>query len=303
MSGYFIIVANAFMQHPVGHVVGEDGVLHLANVREFLLNPWAFWQYAHNMTASVITASFVVAAVGAYWTLLGTHAEHAHICLRVGVVLGLLSCVLVAFPFGDAHGKMLAKYQPVTLAAMEGVFEGGPHAELAIIGQPNIEQRRLENAIVVPDLLSFLAYGTFGSTVKGLNDFPPEEWPDNIELLYYTYHIMVGLGTLLTLAMAVAALLLWRGKLRQSKPMLWVLMLAFPFPYIATTAGWWTAELGRQPWIVHGLMRTADAESQHVNSGDVVFTLLGFVGLYLLLGMLFVVHVLKEISHGPPTLA
>lgn len=303
MSGYFIIVANAFMQHPVGHVVGDDGVLHLIDVGEFLLNPWAFWQYAHNMTASVITASFVVAAVGAYWTLMKTHFEHARICLRVGVVSGLIACVLVAFPFGDGHGKMLAKHQPVTLAAMEGVFDGGPYAELAIIGQPNLAERRLENPIVVPDVLSFLAYGTFGSTVKGLNDFPQEEWPDNVELLYYAYHIMVGLGSLLTLVAAAAALLLWRGKLMQSKPMLWVLMLAFPFPYIATTAGWWTAELGRQPWIIHGLMRTAAAGSEQVNPGDVVFTLLGFVGLYLLLGMLFVIHVLKEMDHGPATLS
>ncbi|MGC3971196.1 MAG: cytochrome ubiquinol oxidase subunit I [Pirellulales bacterium] len=302
MSGYFIIVANAFMQHPVGHFVGADGVLHLASVRDFLLNPWAFWQYAHNMAASVVTASFVMSAVGAYWMLMQAHVEHAHICLRIGVISGLVSCVLVAFPFGDGHGKMLAKHQPVTLAAMEGLFEGGPDAELAIIGQPNVAEGRLENPIVVPGLLSFLAYGTFGSTVQGLNDFPREQWPDNVELLYYSYHIMIGLGTMMMTVMAAAALLLRRGKLMQCRPMLWVLMLAFPFPYIATTAGWWTAELGRQPWIVHGLMRTADAGSTNVNPGDVVFTLLGFVGLYLLLSLLFVVHVLKEIAHGPSTL-
>jgi cytochrome d ubiquinol oxidase subunit I len=134
-----------------------------------------------------------------------------------------------------------------------------------------------------------------------LNDFPRDEWPANVELLYYSYHIMVGLGTLLTLTMGVAALLLWRGRLKKSRPMLWVLMLAFPFPYIATTAGWWTAELGRQPWVVHGLLRTADASSQQVNTGDVVFTALGFAGLYLLLGFLFVVQVLKEIDRGPLT--
>jgi cytochrome bd ubiquinol oxidase subunit I len=298
-SGYFIIVANAFMQHPVGHSLGEDGILHLTNFREFLFNPWAFWQYAHNMAASVVTASFVVGAVGAYWALMGKYLEQAAICLRLAVVTGLLSTILVAFPLGDGHGKMLAKYQPITLAAMEGIFEGGPFAELAIIGQPDVAHRKLENPIVVPGVLSFLAYGTFGSTVQGLNDFPEDQWPDNIELLYYSYHIMVGLGTLLILIMVWAAVLLWRGKLMQSRPTLWILMLAVPFPYIATTAGWWTAELGRQPWIVYGLLRTADASSQNVNPGDVVFTLLGFVGLYLLLGMLFVVQVLKEISGGP----
>jgi cytochrome d ubiquinol oxidase subunit I len=120
-----------------------------------------------------------------------------------------------------------------------------------------------------------------------------------VELLYYSYHIMVGLGTLFTLVMGISAFLLFRDRLLRTRSMLWVLMLAFPFPYIATTAGWWTAELGRQPWVIYGLMRTVDAHSELVNPGDVVFTLLGFAGLYLLLGMLFVVHVLKEINRGP----
>jgi cytochrome bd ubiquinol oxidase subunit I len=299
LSGYFIIVTNAFMQHPVGYTLGEDGVLHLADFWAFLLNPWALWQYAHNMTASVITASFVMSAVGAYWSLMGMHADHARICLRVGVIAGLLSSVLVAFPAGDQQGKLLARHQPATLAAAEGLFDSGPYAELALIGQPNVTERKLENPVVVPGVLSFLAYGTFGSTVQGLNDFPNSEWPDNVELLYYCYHIMVGLGTIFLLIMAAAAFLLWRGRLHQARRVLWVLMLAFPFPYIATTAGWWTAELGRQPWLIHGLYRTADGGSPQVSAGDVIFTTLGFAGLYLALGMLFVFQVLKEISRGP----
>ena len=128
------------MQHPVGYRLGEDGVLHLESFRAYVFNPWALWQYAHNMLASLVTASFVVAAVGAYWSLMGQHARHAGICLRVGVISGLVSSQLVAFPAGDGAGKMVAKHQPVTLAAMEGLFEGGPYAELAIIGQP--ERRR-----------------------------------------------------------------------------------------------------------------------------------------------------------------
>jgi cytochrome d ubiquinol oxidase subunit I len=302
LSGYFIIVSNAFMQHPVGYRVGEDGVLHLENFSAFVLNPWALWQFAHNMAASVVTSSFVVAAVGAYWTLMGQHTRHAAISLRAGVIAGLISSVLVAFPTGDGAGKLVTRHQPATLAAMEGLFEGGPYAELAIIGQPDVAARRLENPIVVPGILSFLAYGTFGSTVHGLNEFPKEEWPHNVELLYYSYHIMVGLGTLFILTMASAAALLVGNRLLRTRPMLWILMLAFPFPYIATTAGWWTAELGRQPWVIYGLMHTADAHSALVNPGDVIFTLLGFAGLYLLLGMLFVVHVLKEINRGPAAL-
>jgi cytochrome d ubiquinol oxidase subunit I len=287
------------MQHPVGYVLGDDKILHLASFADFLLNPWALWQYAHTMIAAVVTASFVVAAVGACWALSGTHPEHARICLRTGVVAGLVSSVLVAFPAGDRHGKLLAKHQPIALAAMEGLFDSGPYAELAIIGQPNVAEKRLENPVVVPGVLSVLAYGTFGSTVQGLNDYPRDQWPDNIELLYYSYHIMVGLGTLFILVMGIAAALLWRGRLERFRPWLWILMLAFPFPYIATTAGWWTAELGRQPWVVHGLLRTIDAGSARVSAGDVVFTLLGFAGLYLLLGTLFVGQVVKQITRGP----
>ncbi len=303
LSGYFIIVTNAFMQHPVGYTLGKDGVLHLDDFWRFLFNPWAAWQYAHTMLASLVTASFVVSALGAYWLLLAKHTEHATICLRIGCIAGLISSVLVAFPAGDGQGKLLAKYQPVSLAAMEGLFESGPYAELAIIGQPNVAARRLENPIVVPGILSFLAYGTFGSTVNGLNDFPKEQWPYNVELLYYSYHIMVGLGTLFILVMSAAVGLLCAERSTRSRPMLWVLMLAFPFPYIATTAGWWTAELGRQPWIIHGLMRTIDAGSERVNPGDVVFTSLGFAGLYMLLGVLFVVQILREIERGPVTAA
>ena len=301
LSGYFIIATNAFMQLPVGYALGPDGNLELSHFWRFVLNPWAAWQYAHNMTASVITASFVVTGAGAYWTLMGQHREHALICLRTGVITGLIACVLVLFPTGDWHGKLVARHQPVTLAAMEGLFEGGPGAELAIIGQPNVPARRLENPIVVPYALSFLVYGSFGSTVKGLNDFPESEWPHNVELLYYAYHIMVGLGTIFIFVMATAAILLLRNRLAQSRRMLWVLMLAVPFPYIATTAGWWTAELGRQPWLVYGLQRTVAGGSPQVSAGDVVFTTLGFAGLYLLLGLLFVYQVVRILVRGPVT--
>ncbi len=299
LSGYFIIATNAFMQHPVGFETGPDGTLRLADFGAFVLNPWAIWQYAHNMTASVITGSFVVASVGAYWALMSQHKVQAAICLRTGVIVGIIACIVVLFPTGDQHGKMVADHQPVTLAAMEGVFFSGPMAELAIIGQPDVLHHRLENPIVVPGILSFLAYGSFGSTVKGLEDFPTEVWPHNIELLYYSYHIMAGLGTMFLIVMGSAAYLLWRGRLEQNRRMLWVLMLAAPFPFIANTAGWWTAELGRQPWVVYGIQRTADASSPQVSAGDVVFTTLGFAGMYLLLGMLFLFQVVHLIGSGP----
>jgi cytochrome d ubiquinol oxidase subunit I len=120
-----------------------------------------------------------------------------------------------------------------------------------------------------------------------------------VELLYFAYHIMVGLGTLLLGVAAVAALLLWRGTLMKVRAALWVLMLAFPFPYIATTAGWMTAELGRQPWLVYGILRTADGTSPQVSSGDIAFSTLGWCGLYFVIGVLFLGLVAKTIAHGP----
>ncbi len=287
------------MQHPVGYVVGVDRTLQLANIWKFILNPWAAWEYLHNMSASVITASTVVASVGALWALIGKYHEDSLIFLRVGVITALIASVLQIFPTGEQSGKLVAEYQPTALAALEGVFNSGRGAPLAIIGQPNVDKKELENPIVVPRMLSFLAYGSFDAPVKGLNAFPEEEWPDNIPGLYYSYHIMVGLGTLILALMAISVFLLWQRRLEKSRLVLWLLMLAFPFPYIATTAGWLTAELGRQPWIVYKLLRTSAGTSPLVNTGDVVFTTIGFVGMYFVVGVVFLYLVGRHIAKGP----
>lgn len=299
LSGYFILVTNAFMQHPVGHAVGADGTLVIADVRAFLLNEWALVQFAHNQAAALVTGTFVITAVGAFYALRGTHHEQARLYLRHGTLAGLAASVLVAFPTGDAQAKIVARYQTPALAAMEGRFETGPMAEITLIGQPNVRERRLDNPIKVPGLLSFLAYGTFHSDVRGLNDFPPEHWPPNIELLYYAFHVMAGLGTIFIALMGLANLQRLRGQLETSPRLLWVLTLAFPFPFIANTAGWITTELGRQPWLVYGMFRTSEGFSDVVNAGDVVFTLIGLTGLYFVLGLLYLYLVGREVLHGP----
>ncbi len=299
LSGYFIVATNAFLQHPTGFAVSPDGTLRLADFGAFVLNPWALAQYAHNMIAAVATASFVVAALGAFYLLQGNHVEPARLFLKVGTVAGLVSSVLLAFPTGDIQAKLVARYQPVTLAAMEGRFESGPRAQINMIGQPNVREKRLDNPIAVPGVLSFLAYGRFSAEVRGLDSFPARDWPDNIELLYYAFHIMVGLGTILIAIMALANLLAWTARLEKSRPMLWILMLSFPFAYIAVTAGWITTELGRQPWLVYGVFRTAQGSSQMVSAGTALFTLIGFCGLYLVLGVLFLFLLTREIGHGP----
>ena len=150
-------------------------------------------------------------------------------------------------------------------------------------------------------MLSMLTYRRWNANVRGLDAFPKQDWPGNIPLLYYSYHIMVGLGTFFVAVMVVALFLLWRGRLFHARWMLWILMLAAPFPYIANTAGWMTAELGRQPWLIYGLMRTEAGYSKVVSAGNGMFTLLGFMGIYMVLGILGLFLLRREIEHGPVT--
>jgi cytochrome bd ubiquinol oxidase subunit I len=299
ISGYFILVTNSFMQHPVGYRVDSNGLLGISSFSAYLLNPWAWVQFFHNQMAAVVTGSFVVAAVGAFYALRKLHPAQAKLYLRAGSFVGLIASFLVAFPTGDQQAKMVGNHQPVTLAAMEGKFVGETMAGVAMIGQPNVAEHRLDNPIEMPGALSFLAYGHFGSFVHGLEDYPEDVWPDNIELLYYSFHIMITLGTLFILLMGWATVQNWRGKLESSTLLLWVLMLAFPYPYIANTLGWMTAELGRQPWLIYGLFRTHEGYSKVVSNGNTIFTLIGFTGLYFVLGVLFLGLTWREIAKGP----
>lgn len=299
ISGYFIILADAWMQHPVGYRIAPNGAIELTSFSAVLLNPWALWQYAHNMIAAVVTGSFVMAAMGAFYLLAGRSRNYGRTFVRLGVVAGSIAMLLLILPAGDQQGRMVTDNQPVTLAAMEGLFHTARGASIAIVGQPNTQRMELDNPILIPNALSFLTYLRWNAEVKGLDAFPQELWPDNIPLLYYSYHIMVGLGTILLGVMALAVFLLLRGRLYTSRPVLWLLLLMTPFPYIATTAGWMTAELGRQPWLIYGVMRTAAGISPRVSSGNGLFTLLGFMGLYLVLGMLFLFLVCKQIQAGP----
>ncbi len=299
LSGFFIIATDAWMQHPTGYIVGQNGAFALSSFWGLILNPWTLWQYLHNMAGSVVTASFVMASIGAFYLLNGSYEEHAKTFLRLGVTAGLLCSLLLPFPTGDGQGKNIARYQPVTLAAMEGLFETTEGAPLAIVGQPDVAQRRLDNPLTVPRMLSFLTYQRWMAEVKGLDAFPENQWPDNIPLLYYSYHIMVGLGTIFIAVMAISAWKLWRGRLFESRPWLWILMLMLPFPFIANTAGWITAEVGRQPWVIYGLMRTSEGASFNVSSGNALFTLIGFMGVYTVLSILFLFLVYREVEHGP----
>jgi cytochrome bd ubiquinol oxidase subunit I len=300
LSGLFIIATNAWMQHPVGYEILDNGRYVLTNFSELFSNPWLMPAYLHNQAASLVTASFVIAAVGAFYLLNNKHHQYGKLFVKTGVIFGFIASVIVAFPTGDWNARNVVKYQPVTFAAMEGVFETQPtDGEIVLIGQPNMKEMKLDNKIAVPGVLSFLTYKNFDTEIKGLNEFDKKDWPTNVPGLYYAYHIMVGLGTIFIGAYFIALIYLWRKKLYQTKWILWSILLLVPFPYLTNIAGWYVAELGRQPWLVYNLLPTAQGGSPTVSSGNTLFTLLGFIGLYLLLGLLFVILVGKIINKGP----
>ena len=299
-SGYFILATNAWMQHPVGYEILENGKYVLTNFSALFSNPWLLPAFLHNQIASVVTSAFVVAGIGAFYILREKNIEFGNLFLKTGVYFGLVSSILLAFPTGDWAAKNVVKYQPAAFAAMEGIFEtedGG--AEIVLIGQPNMVEKKIDNKIAVPNILSFLTYQDWNKQIKGMDQFKDEELPTNVPGLYYSYHIMVGLGTIFIGIMALAFFLMWRKKLYNTKFILWTIMFAIPFPYIANTAGWYTAELGRQPYLVYGLLKTSEGISPTVSSGNTLFTLLGFIGLYILLGLLFLTLAGKIIHQGP----
>jgi cytochrome d ubiquinol oxidase subunit I len=299
ISGFFIIVTDAWMQHPVAFDRMPNGQFEVLSFWQLLLNPWGLLQYAHNMTGAVITGSFVMSAVGAFYLLEGRRDGYGPIFLKVGVIAGVIASIAIIFPTGDLHGKYVARNQPAAIAAMEGLFHTEAGAGMVLIGQPNEETHEIDNPIIVNDALSFLIYGTTKAEVKGLDQIPHDQWPTALPLLYYAYHIMAGLGTWFALLMTVCAFLLWRNRLFTAHWALWALLLSFPLPYIANTAGWMTAELGRQPWLIYGLMRTSEGYSNTVSASNGLFTLLGFMGLYAVMGLLFTVLIYREISTGP----
>ena len=302
LSGLFILATNAWMQHPVGYEILDNGKYVLTHFAAIFNNPWLIPAFLHNQMASLTTSSFVVASIGAFYLLREKHLEYGKLLLKTGVIFGFISSVALIFPTGDWNAKNVVKYQPASFAAMEGIFEtekGG--TEIVLVGQPNMVEKKLDNKIAVPNILSFLTYKSWDADIAGMDQFKEEELPTNIPMLYYSYHIMAGLGTVFIGVMGLAIFFLFRKKLYTYKPLLWSILFMVPFPYLANLLGWYVAELGRQPYLVYGLLRTTEGISPTVSAGNTLFTLLGFMGLYFLLGLLFLLLVGQAINAGPET--
>lgn len=298
LSAFFVIVTDAWMQHPVGYLIDASGRIELQSIGALLLSPFAWWQFAHVIVGALTAGSFILMGVGAFYLLERRGGPFGEMFVRHGLIVGLVCSIVAVYPTGDRNSANVTQYQPVKLAAMEGLFHSEDGAPLAIVGMPDVDQGILIDPVYVPDFLSFLAYGNLDADVKGLNAYARDLWPP-VELTYYAYHVMVGLGTIFVAICALGALLLWRRRLFGSRAMLWALLLAMPFPFVANEAGWLVTEVGRQPWIVYGLMRTAQGASANVAAGETVFTTIGFAGIYFVLGVLYVILTLREIGLGP----
>lgn len=295
MSALWILIANAFMQHPVGYVM-RNGRAELDNFFTVLFNPFGWQQYIHTLSGAFTLAGFFLMGVSAYHLLKKQNIEFFTRSFRMGMVFALVFSVLVAVQ-GHHHAQEVTKIQPAKLAAMESLWEthedGAPMYLLVVPDEKN-ERNALE-LFGIPGGLSFLAHGSFTTPVQGLKDWPADERPP-VLLTFLSFRAMVGIGTLLPILCIWA--LLRRNKLTENPKLLKFMLYAIPLPYLAIEAGWVLAEVGRQPWIVYGLMKTADAVSPIVTS-QVAFSLVALTLLYALLGAVDIYLLFKFAKKGP----
>lgn len=294
MSAIWILTANGFMQQPMGYVI-RNGRAELADFFAVALNKFALYEIFHTITASYIFGAFVVMGISAWHLLRKNEVQMFTKSFNIALVVGVV-CSVLAFISGDLHGIHLAEVQPAKLAAMESHWETQERAPIIMFAIPDEENERNSVEILpIPGLLSFLATHDFNATVKGLKDFPKEERPP-VLITSLAFKTMVGLGTYFPLI----TLLLWvkRKKLLENPLLLKIILFSIPLPLVAIEAGWVLAEVGRQPWIVYGLMKTADAVSP-VSSSQVLTTLIGFVVVYGLLGAVAYFLMFKFARKGP----
>jgi len=300
ISAFWILVANSWQQTPAGFVI-QNGRAELVDFWAAVFNPSTLVRFFHTFIASLITGAFFVAGISAYLILKNKEVEIMKKSLKISLIFGFIVSLLELMPSGHTHAIQVAKTQPTKFAAIEGIYEGRTNAPLLAFGIPVDNPPRILFPIEIPGLASFLTYGDVSAYVKGLNDFPPEDIPP-IFLTFVSFHLMVALGSLFILITLIGVFYLWKKKLYDKKWYLKLLIWLIPFPVIACQLGWIAAEVGRQPWIVYGYLRTKDAVSITVPAEQVLISLIIFGLIYLLLGVLYVYILVKEIKHGPEPL-
>jgi len=298
-SALWIVIANSWMQTPAGHaIVGEGAARHavIENFWQVLNNPSSVNRLCHVILAAWLTGAFLVLSVSAYYLLKKRHLDFATRCFKIAMVVAVIG-VLLQGVSGDSTGREVARNQPIKLAAFEGVYETTTPTGMYVGGYVNAKEKKVYG-LPLPGLLSFLVYHNFREPVAGLDQFPPELWP-NVKIVFQTYHGMIFMWGLMFLGV-IFGLVAWsRKKIMDSKWTLRFLVIAVLFPEIANQLGWDSAEMGRQPWAVHGLLLTKEGVSPNIQPGQVIFSLVLFSLIYLLIFIMFIYLLDRKIKQGP----
>lgn len=299
-SAVWIVVANSWQQTPAGfHIVGE-GLMARAEVTDFwamVFNPSSVDRIIHTWQGAILAGAFLVLSVHAYYIRKGRFVEISKKAFKIALVVATIFS-LGQLVSGHSSADGVAVNQPAKLAAMEGHFEKSAPADLYLLGWVDKEKQKV-TGIVIPGGLSFLVHQDFKAAITGLNSFPVEDRPSQINAVFQFYHIMIAIGMALIGLSLFACFMWWRGKLFETKWLLWIFSFAVILPQIANQVGWFAAEMGRQPWVVYGLLRTDKAFSQEVTSSHILFSLILFLVVYTILFVLFIYMVNKKIKHGP----
>lgn len=297
ISAVWILIANAWMQNPVGYTI-RNGRAELTDFIAVITQKFAILTILHTISAACVLAAFFVMGISAWHLLKKQNINFFTKSFRIGLAAGIISTLFVVIE-GDFHAVDVAHVQPAKLAAMETHWETGPKAPVFLFSWPDEENEKNSIEIgKIPGVLSLLAFHDINAPVKGLKDFPKDERPP-VAITAMAFKVMVGLGFYFILAMAIG--FFKRNKLVETRWFLWMMLFSIPLPYIAIEAGWLITEVGRQPWIVYGLLKTADASSP-VSGGQVLTTLIGFIVLYGLLGLAGFYMIYKNAKKGPQDL-
>lgn len=294
LSAVWILIANSWMQHPVGYTL-RNGRAELTDFFAVITQKFAALMFIHVLAGAFVLAGFFVMGISAYHLLRNQHRDVFERSFRIGLVFGLVASLVVAVE-GDLHAKDVAEKQPAKLAAMESLWDTTEGAPVYLFSIPDTEnERNLIEILPIPGLLSFLAHGDFNAPVTGLKEFPRAERPP-VFLTSFAFKGMVGLGTYFVLVTLYG--FIRRKTITQSRWFLKLMLFSIPLPYIANQLGWIVTEVGRQPWIVYGLMRTSDAASP-IAVGQVAVSLVAFILVYGLLGLAGYYLMYREVVEGP----
>ncbi|MCF8029253.1 MAG: cytochrome ubiquinol oxidase subunit I [Desulfobacteraceae bacterium] len=296
VSAFWILSANSWMQTPVGFRVGEHGLLYPTDWLEVIFNPSFPYRFIHMVTAAYLTTAFTVAGIGAFYLWKKRHIAHARVMLGMAMIMAVFVAPLQLL-FGDMHGLNTFAHQPAKVAAMEGLWETTRGAPLVLFGWPEQEAEITRYAVEVPKLSSLILTHSLDGEVRGLKAWPENERPP-AAVVFWTFRIMVGLGLLMIATGVGAIVLYWRKRLFEARWFQYWCMALTPAGFVAVLAGWFVTEVGRQPWIVQGVLRTADAVSP-VMAQSVALSLAAFIVVYLFVFGAGTYYILHLINKGP----